>query len=185
MFARTPRLLLRPTWAEDAPTLFAAIADERIVRNLAQAPWPYGLDDAERFVVRDRTPHEPTSLIFLRTKGAPRLIGCAGFGRTPEGETEFGYWIAPAYWGLGFATEAGLAAIAHARDALRLPRVVAGHFLDNPASGRVLTKLGFQPTGAVRPRYSAGRDAESLCREFALDLARAERATEPREMLAA
>ena len=47
MFARTERLLLRPGWREDAPALFRAIADEGIVRNLAQAPWPYGPGDAE------------------------------------------------------------------------------------------------------------------------------------------
>ena len=40
MFARTKRLLLRPGWAQDAPALFRAIADEGIVRNLASAPWP-------------------------------------------------------------------------------------------------------------------------------------------------
>ena len=42
MFARTTRLLLRPGWAEDAPALKGAIADEAIVRNLSTAPWPYG-----------------------------------------------------------------------------------------------------------------------------------------------
>ena len=47
MFARTKRLLLRPGWAEDAPALAAAIADEKIVRNLATAPWPYRMRDAE------------------------------------------------------------------------------------------------------------------------------------------
>ena len=41
MFARTPRLLLRPGFPEDAPALVAAIADQAIVRNLATAPWPY------------------------------------------------------------------------------------------------------------------------------------------------
>lgn len=184
MFARTPRLLLRPAWAEDAPALFAAIADEGIVRNLAQAPWPYGRDDADRFIARGRSECEPSSLIFLRTKGAPRLIGGVGFGRMPDGEIEFGYWIARPYWGLGFATEAGRAALAHARDGLRLTRIHAGHFLDNPASGRVLTKLGFVPTGATRARYSAGRNAEALCRELVIDFS-GNAVTEPCEMLAA
>jgi hypothetical protein len=46
MFARTERLLLRPGWAEDAPALRQAIADEMVVRNLAVAPWPYSLRDA-------------------------------------------------------------------------------------------------------------------------------------------
>ena len=174
MFARTERLLLRPGWAEDAPALFEAIADERIVRNLATAPWPYGLADAEKFLARERGPMEAASLIFLRTRGAPRLIGGIGLGTLDGQGLEFGYWIAPRYWGLGFATEAGRAFIANARDSLRIRRLEAGHFLDNPASGRVLAKLGFRTTGQVVSRYSAGRRAEAPCREFVLDLAKGE-----------
>lgn len=185
MFARTPRLLLRPAWAEDASALHAAIADERVVRNLAQAPWPYGLADAEAFVNRARCPEAPTSLIFLRTRGAPRLIGGIGLGRMPNGETELGYWIAPDYWGLGFATEAGEAVIANARHSLRLPRIVASHYLDNPASARVLCKLGFRATGATRLQHSVGRGTAAAAREFALDLAQAEPVERVREMMAA
>ena len=65
----------------------------------------------------------------------------------------------------------GAALIANARDTLRLKRLDAGHFLDNPASGRVLAKLGFRPTGRSSARYSAGRGAEAACREFVLELA--------------
>ena len=54
MFARTPRLLLRPGWSEDAPALYEAIRDQGIVRNLATAPWPYQLSDAEAFLARER-----------------------------------------------------------------------------------------------------------------------------------
>lgn len=175
MFARTERLLLRPGWQEDAPALFKAIADERIVRNLAQAPCPYRPADAQAFLARERGPHEPACLIFLRTEGAPRLIGGIGLGRTDVGETELGYWIARPFWGLGFATEAGRAVVANARDTLRLNRLVAGHFLDNPASARVLCKLGFRPTGDTVRRYSAGRGMEAPCRTFTLDLAETDR----------
>ena len=173
MFARTDRLLLRPGWLEDAPALFAAIADHGIVRNLATAPWPYTLADAETFLTRDRPAGQAACLIFLRTDGAPRLAGGIGFGRTQEDEIEFGYWIARPYWGQGIATEAGTALLANARDSLRLPRLVAGHFTDNPASGRVLRKLGFRPTGVTRGRYSAGRDAIAPAKEFVLELAAA------------
>jgi RimJ/RimL family protein N-acetyltransferase len=170
MFARTERLLLRPGWREDAPALFQAICDERLVRNLAQAPWPYTLGHAEAFLERERGPLDTSCLIFLRTRGAPRLIGGIGLHRMPTGEYELGYWIARPYWGLGFATEAGQAIVANARDSLRLKRLVSGHFIDNPASGRVLRKLGFRPAGSEL-RYSAGRGAEAPCRLFALDLA--------------
>ena len=174
MFARTERLLLRPGWSEDAPALFRAICDEGIVRNLANAPWPYGFADAEAFLARERTPAEPAMLIFLRSGAAPELIGGIGFGKKPDGGTEFGYWLARQHWGRGYATEAGRAVLAAARDSLRLRRVDAGHFLDNPASGRVLEKLGFRPTGAIVPRWSAGRGEFAPCREVVLELAGAE-----------
>ena len=61
MFARTPRLLLRPGFPEDAPALAAAIADEAIVRNLAIAPWPYRMRDAEAFLASPRDPSCPRS----------------------------------------------------------------------------------------------------------------------------
>jgi RimJ/RimL family protein N-acetyltransferase len=170
MFARTERLLLRPGWTEDAPALFDAIADARIVSNLATAPWPYAMADAQAFLTRERPADEVASLAFLRTDGAPRLVGGVGFGRTPAGEIELGYWIARPYWGQGLATEAARAIIANARDSLRHPRLVAGHFIDNPASGRVLEKLGFAPTGETRGHYSAGRRAIAPCRLYALDL---------------
>ena len=170
MFARTERLLLRPGWNEDAPALYEAIRDEGIVRNLATAPWPYARSDAEAFVSRERAADEPSCLIFLRTRGAPKLIGGVGIGRTPDGGHELGYWIGRSYWGLGFATEAGHAMVDFARHSLRLDRLEAGHFLDNPASGRVLHKLGFAPVGSVSRRYSAGRGAEAPCKLFELEL---------------
>ena len=175
MFARTERLLLRPGWAEDAPALYRAIADEGIVRNLASAPWPYRPDDARAFLATERKPHEPSMLILRRTDGDPELIGTIGFGRKPDGELEFGYWIARPHWGRGYATEAGQVVVDIARKALRLRKLHAGHFLDNPASGRVLEKLGFRRTGRIVSRYSAGRNAIARCKLFELDL------TSPRE----
>lgn len=170
MFARTERLLLRPGFPEDAQALAAAIADERIVRNLATAPWPYGLRDAEAFLAAPRDPVLPTLLITERTDGDPRLVGACGLGRRPSGAVEIGYWIARAHWGRGIATEAGRALVEIAR-ALRLPALEGSHFLDNPASGRVLEKLGFKPTGIVAPRMSCARAEEAAARYFTLPLA--------------
>jgi RimJ/RimL family protein N-acetyltransferase len=171
MFARTERLLLRPGWTQDAPDLFEAIADEGIVRNLASAPWPYHPADAEAFLAADRDPDTPALLIFRRTGGAPQLVGTIGIGRRPDGERELGYFIARRFWGRGYATEAGRAMIGFARDSLRLPKLNAGYFVDNPASGRVLEKLGFRPTGVVVPRYSAGRREAAPSRLLELELA--------------
>ena len=169
MFARTERLLLRPGWAEDAPALARAIADEQVVRNLATAPWPFALQDAEAFLAAPRDPALPHFLIMERTDGAPRIVGACGLGRRPSGAVEMGYWIARPYWGRGFATEASQALIDIART-LKLPRLEASHFVDNPASGRVLEKLGFIPTGLSAARYSCARGGEAIAKLYRLRL---------------
>lgn len=181
MFARTERLLLRPGWAEDAPALLDAIADHAIVRNLATAPWPYELADAEAFLATERSPENASFLLFRRTLGAPQLVGGAGFGRTPSGEIELGYWISRRFWGLGYATEAARAVIDIARSGLRLKQLSAGHFTDNPASGRVLEKLGFASTGEVAQRYSAGRRSAAPCKLFTLNLSAEDVAEQEKE----
>ena len=169
MFARTPRLLLRPGFPEDAPALAGAIADEAIARGLANVPWPYRMRDAEAFLASPRDPGLPSCLIFEFGTGAPQLAGSCGLGRRPSGAVEMGYWIARPFWGRGFATEACTALIAIARS-LGLERVEGSHFVDNPASGRVLEKLGFEPSGIIAPRMSCARGIEVPARLMRLQL---------------
>ncbi len=161
MFARTERLLLRPSWPEDAAALYRAIADEGIVRNLARAPWPYTEDEAKRFAGLEHSETYPTFLLMQRTDGEPRLVGACGLGER-NGEAELGYWISRPYWGLGYATEAARAVIGIAQ-AIGHKRLVAGHFLDNAASGRVLRKAGFRSTGQIEQRHSNGRGTQAKC----------------------
>jgi RimJ/RimL family protein N-acetyltransferase len=184
MFARTPRLLLRPGFPEDAPALAAAIADEAIVRHLSAVPWPFRMRDAEAFLASPRDPLLPSFLIFERTTSEPRLIGSCGLGRRPSRAVEMGYWIARAHWGNGFATEACAALIEIAR-ALGLPSLEGSHFLDNPASARVLEKLGFEPVGIVAPRMSYARGTEVPARLMRLRLSGAVAEPNAQEVLAA
>lgn len=182
MFVRTERLLLRPGWPEDAPDVAAAIGDEAILTKLARAPSPYRLADAEEFLAAPRGESEAVFLIFARSKGAPKLVGGIGLHPDDEGETELGYWIARPYWGLGFATEAGSAVLDIAQHALRQQRLVAGHFIDNPASGRVLDKLGFRPTGKIVARHSRARGHSVPCKLFELDLGAEDDTAAPRSL---
>ena len=94
MFARTPRLLLRPGFPEDAPALATAIADEAIVRNLATVPWPYRMRDAEAFLASPRDPVLPSLLVFERTAGLP-IIGALPCALTSNGARTT--WRLPAY----------------------------------------------------------------------------------------
>lgn len=185
MFIVTPRLLLRPGWPEDAQSLYAAIADEDIIRNLSSAPWPYQLADAEQFLASSRPAREPNFLIFRRTHGAPKLVGAIGFGAITDGGEqsslngrmtdprdqvlELGYWISREHWGLGYATEAGQAVLQIA-ESLGHRHLIAEHFVDNPASGHVLQKLGFQATGNNGLRYSKGRGQQIAVVGYAIQL---------------
>lgn len=156
MFARTPRLLLRPGWMEDAPALAETLGNEAVLRHLANTPSPYDMAAAKAFLARPQDHRMPQLLAFTRTLGAPRLVGGCGIAQAADGTPELGYWIARPYWGLGFATEAAQAMMSIAR-ATSLSGVRAFHCADNPASGNVLRKIGFRCTGRVETRFSAGR----------------------------
>jgi RimJ/RimL family protein N-acetyltransferase len=175
MFARTPRLLLRPGFPEDAPALAAAIADEAIVKNLAGPPWPFLMRDAEAYLARARDPVLPTLMIFERSHG-PQLIGECGLARRQSGSVELGYWIARPFWGHGYATEACAALVDIART-IGLQSVQGSHFIDNPASARVLQKLGFESLGIVAPRMCRARGEEVPAQLMRLEL-RADRPAE-------
>lgn len=178
MFARTPRLLLRPGFPEDAPALAQALADEAIARNHTAIPWPFGMRDAEALLAAPRDPVLPSLLIFERTDAAPNLVGACGLGRRPSGAVELGYWIARPFWGRGYATEACSALVEMAR-ALRIDCVEGSHFIDNPASARVLEKLGFCSTGLIAPRLSCARGEEVPARLMRLQLAGTAREDRP------
>ena len=167
MFHRSERLLLRPPWPEDWNLVLDGIADEGVVRNLASAPWPYDANDARKFVQLPIDPMYPRFLITRARDAA--LVGCIGIDAHHDGDVELGYWIARPFWGQGLATEAGRAVLEIART-LGHRKIAGSHFLDNPASGRVLAKLGFTPTGRVVERHSCGRGAKAPTAEYELSL---------------
>ena len=168
MFIRSERLFLRPGWPEDWEELLTVINDEAVVRNLARAPWPYTMADAMEFAARPQERLLPHFFVTLPSASGAKLIGSIGLGRLGE-DVELGYWIGRDWWGQGFASEAVRAVLPLAR-ALGHKRVVAGHFADNPASGRVLAKAGFRPTGQRTLRYSEGRGEAGVSVGYEIEL---------------
>ena len=166
MFHVTTRLLLRPFWSDDWQQVFDGIADEGVVRNLARVPWPYAEDDARSWTRRSQDCCFPSFAVIESASG--RLIGSAGIAGDDD-KTELGYWIRRDAWGHGYATEAARGVIEIAR-MLGHRRLVAGHFIDNPASGAVLRKAGFVATGQRRRRFSLARGTVVETIEHALDL---------------
>ncbi len=171
MFIRSERLFLRPGWPEDWAELLALIDDEAVVRNLSRAPWPFRPDDARALASRATPGRFPDFIITLPGAHGTRLIGMVGMV-DHQGEAELGFWIAQQHWNRGYATESLRAALAVART-LGHARVTCCHFVDNPACGRVLAKLGFAPTGDVRLRFCAARGGLEPTVVYALELAQA------------
>jgi RimJ/RimL family protein N-acetyltransferase len=169
MFHRSERLLLRPGWAEDAREIAARIADQAIVRNLSRVPWPYAVENAEEWLALPKEPKFPSFLLTLPGRAGSPIIGACGLHEGEFGDTEMGYWIAKDWWGQGFATEAARA-VTRLACVLGHKRLVACHAFDNPASGRVLRKAGFVPTGRTRTFHSLGRGCDVAAPELAAEL---------------
>jgi RimJ/RimL family protein N-acetyltransferase len=171
----TPRLLLRPFAAEDAPAAHEVYSDPEVMRYVATGPLP---DVATtRRLLQDYATHQQAwgySFWAVVERESGRLIGDAGLYRTPVGEVELGYTLGRAWWGRGYATEAAGAWLETAFSRLGIREVVALAEPANAASLRVLEKLGMRRDGerlafgrphavyrAVRP-VSAGHTSGRL-----------------------
>jgi len=150
----TERLVLRRPDAADAPRLACWLRDLQVSRMTANVPHPYPPVAAEGWVMLARAQRRlGRSFAFVIHLPGEGVIG--GVGVHPgEEASEVGYWIGRPFWGEGFATEALRGLVAEAK---HLGDLEAGHFVDNPASGRVLEKAGFVYTGEVVKRFSLAR----------------------------
>jgi RimJ/RimL family protein N-acetyltransferase len=166
----TERLLLRPPRAADISHFMPLISDFEVSKNLSRVPYPYTEDDACAFIVKVAPGHAAGTdyafAILLKADGL--FIGMCGIH--PSLDWEFGYWLGKPYWGSGYATEAGWRVVNFAFDDLKAERVNAGWFHDNPASGRVLAKLGFRDAGEAE-MSCASRGCTVNCKRVELDRA--------------
>ena len=160
----TERLVLRAPRRGDVKAIVRLLIDRRVAENTARIPYPYEVDDAERFIAAvNRQDGEAT---FAITHGGD-LIGVCGI-EPRENTLELGYWLGAPYWGSGYATEAVRAVIDHAFGALGHEVLQAGARVGNAASRRVLEKCGFQWTGVGLYRIRAINSSAPLDR-FRLD----------------
>lgn len=160
MRLRTLRLILRPLSMGDAGRIAMLAGDRDIARMTASIPHPYSEWQAAEWLKSVAAGEEGT---VFAIDSDDKLIGCTGYRSDDDGETaEIGYWIGKPFWGQGYATEAVAAVIAHAFEVDRIGMLVGGHFEDNPASARVLTKLGFARCGEEL-RESESREGKTRC----------------------
>lgn len=143
----TGRLSLRPLAEGDAGHFARLLGgDSGAVRLMSHMPDPCTEAAARRWIAFRTWPD--ARLYAVRLVADPEaFIGAIGIGGPPA-MPGLGYWIGRPYWNRGYATEAALAVLDQARTQ-GVPRVRAETFVHNPASARVLAKLGFVVTGRI------------------------------------
>ncbi len=151
---RTKRLILRDLNHADARRIAVLAGDIDVARMTARLPHPYTEFDAEEWI---RGIESNEYVQGIEHDGY--LIGLIGYTINTDRSAELGYWIGKPWWGHGYATEAAEAVIRHAFRVARVQRMTCCHFIDNPASARVIEKLGFRCIGACKA-FCLARNAE-------------------------
>ena len=153
----TKRLKLRALRIADAQRIAQLCGDPGVATMILRAPLPYLEVAAEGFIMtlaaRKRLGED---FVFAAELPGEGLVGMIGAHKAGDAGFEIGYWYGRPYWGKGLASEALAAFLSEAK---KLGQLLAGHFADNPASGRVLEKAGFTYTGETKDMFSLARAA--------------------------
>lgn len=154
----TARLQLRALEKHNAPDMHKICNDYDVVKMTGTFEWPFNLAASEKRIAKMMAldpAHEQVFGIFLNAS----LIGTIGMhDPNATGQFELGYMIGKPWWGHGYATESvnGILNWAHKKWGAHI-QISAGHFEDNPASGKVLEKAGFIKTGEMKMVDCAAR----------------------------
>ncbi|MGZ9809610.1 GNAT family N-acetyltransferase [Pseudoroseicyclus sp. H15] len=147
------RFVLRPLRPSDAGLITLYAGDRRLARATPNIPHPYPPGAAEAFIKRATAPDRTEDVWAMDSSadGGSEFLGIVVMTPLERAQSQVRYWVAPAFWNTGLATEALRALIAaNPHDSCQL---FAEVFQDNPGSARVLSNAGFDYLG----------DAEAYC----------------------
>ena len=149
----TTRLTLRPFTVADASDVQRLAGERDIASTTLNIPHPYEEGMAEQWIATHQERYEKGELvnfaIILRVDQA--LIGAIELQLTQQhASAELAYWIGKPFWNRGYCTEAAQAVVRYGFDVLGLNRLHATYLKRNPASGRVMQKLGMSYEGCLR-----------------------------------
>lgn len=149
----TQRLILRRLRPDDAPHMVTLAGDYEVAKMTLNIPHPYPADDAVKFIERSQHAWDAGERygFAIVLKETDTFIGVIGI--IPELQhyrAGVGYWIGKPFWGKGYVTEALQRVIQFGFETLDLNRIDASYRTDNPASGRVMEKVGMRHEGTFR-----------------------------------
>jgi len=152
----TERLVLRPWTPDDAPDVQRFLSDRDVASTIANITHPLKDDYAEEWVrTRMEMVEKGESVSFAIThRQEGYLIGAIGLNINKEHQRgDFGFWIGKSYWNYGYCTESAQALLKYGFDVLKLTRIWGSHMTRNPASGKVMQKIGMKYEGCLRQHY--------------------------------
>jgi ribosomal-protein-alanine N-acetyltransferase len=150
---RTERLILRPFELSDAKIVQQKAGDKAIAETTVNIPHPYPDGLAEEWISTHQPKFESGELInyAITLEKTGELIGAVGLVVNKRfNHAELGFWIDKDFWGKGYATEAARAVMDYGFNKFGLHKIFAHHMTKNPASGRVMKKLGMREEGLLK-----------------------------------
>ena len=146
---RTPRLTLRPFTLDDAPAVQRLAGAYEVAYNTLLIPHPYPDGAAEQWIAMHQADFDENRVHHFAIDDGD-FVGAIALVMKGGGIAEIGYWVGMPYWGRGYTTEAAVEVVRYGFEDCGLQRIWAGCFARNPASGRVLQKIGMTYEGTLR-----------------------------------
>ncbi|GAB1480529.1 GNAT family N-acetyltransferase [Paracoccaceae bacterium] len=151
------RFVLRPLRRSDAGLCGMYAGDRRVAEGTRSIPHPLPPGAVEAFITRAMSGvGETVWAMDGSATGLSELLGVISLKPMDRGQSEIGYWVAPALWNTGIASEAVRALVA--ANPLANRTIFAEVFQDNAGSARVLSHAGFEYLGDAET-YSVARAA--------------------------
>ena len=162
---QTERLILRPFTVADAGDVQRLAGDPAIASTALNIPHPYEDGVAEKWISGHQEKFHSGELVnfAITLREGDDLIGAIGLTVDQRHvRAELGYWIGSPFWNKGYCTEAVRAVLRYGFEELALNRIFAHHFKRNPASGRVMQKVGMTYEGCLREHVKKGSRFEDI-----------------------
>lgn len=154
----SPRLTLRPLQPSDEALLELYTSDARVAEGTRSIPHPLPPGETAQFIAQNTSAKREEDVWVLDGSGHDRaaVLGLISLKPLDRQQSQIGYWVAPAFWNAGYASEA-VACITKANPH-KARTLFAEVFQDNAASAHVLTHAGFDYLGDAEA-YSVARRA--------------------------
>lgn len=146
-------MTLRPFHHDDSQQVQEICSERDIAAFTRTIPHPYPPGAAAKWigVLEDGWRTGKAAVYAMTDRKTGQVVGAVGLTIDAENESaELGYWVAKPMWGRGYATEGARAIVDFGFRHLGLNRIFAHHMLKNPASGRVMQKIGMRKEGVLR-----------------------------------